>query len=121
MTLNLLAATMMFEGRLGCSTRPRQLAVLLFSVIFVGTILLSRQYYGALFRLGPSASPQNLNALPTEPVVFALIMYSESSAKEGAILMKVLLHLNRSSICIKLLDIVCYHVHDATPPVPYHL
>lgn len=26
---------------------------------------------------------------PVEPVVFALIMYSESSAKEGAILLKV--------------------------------
>jgi hypothetical protein len=31
---------------------------------------------------------------PVEPVVFALIMYSVSSAKEGAILLKVLLGLD---------------------------
>lgn len=85
----------MYEGRLGCSTRPRQLVVLLFAVTFVTIILLSRQYYGALFGLYQSAPSQNAlsvaNQHSGEPVVFALIMYSESSAKEGAILMKVLL------------------------------
>jgi len=40
----------------------------------------------------PLISPQNTVAtapFTVEPVVFALIMYSENSAKEGAILIKV--------------------------------
>ena len=116
----------MYEGRLGCSTRPRQSVVLLFAVTFVTIILLLPQYYGALFGLDPTASHQNAlsaaNQHSREPVVFALIMYSESSAKEGAILMKVLLNLNKSRIWImKVLAVVCHHVHNSTPPLPYHL
>jgi hypothetical protein len=80
---------------MGASTRPRHMVALLFAVAFVAIILFSRQSYGALFGVAnPSVSPQNAlsaNQIPQEPVVFALIMYSESSAKEGAILMKVLL------------------------------
>jgi hypothetical protein len=83
----------MYEGRMGY-TQLRHLLALLFAVAFVAIILFSRQSYGALFGLDPSVSPQNAlssaNQIPDEPVVFALIMYSESSAKEGAILMKVL-------------------------------
>jgi hypothetical protein len=75
--------------------------VLLFAVIFVVIILFSRrpflaepeppELYGA--PLGLHASATLAQHRSAEPVVFALIMYSESSAIEGAILMKVLLQL----------------------------
>jgi len=40
----------------------------------------------------PTATPvmQTEGVHPVEPVVFALLMYSETSAKEGAILLKVM-------------------------------
>jgi hypothetical protein len=78
--------------RTGCSPRPRHLLALLVAVAFVAIMLFSRQSHGGLFGHDPSVSPQNdlsANQVPDEPVVFALIMYSEGSAEEGAILMKV--------------------------------
>ena len=43
------------------------------------------------FSLENGAAPDSSTAVQTvEPVVFALIMYSEGSAREGAILLKVL-------------------------------
>jgi hypothetical protein len=82
------------EGRMGCSTRPRQIMALLLAVTFLAIVWFSQQSYGALFGLDPSVSPQDAltfaNQPQAEPVVFALIMYSETSAKEGAILIKVL-------------------------------
>jgi hypothetical protein len=84
----------MYEGRLGYRTRPRRLVILLLAATFIVIVLFSRHHF-------PPAEPaQSLGAPhagplaqypPVEPVVFALIMYSEGSATEGAILLKVLL------------------------------
>ena len=86
---------------MGYRTRPRRLMVLLFAAIFVVIILFSRRPFLAEPEFSDSyGAPPGLHASATlaqrrsaEPVVFALIMYSESSAIEGAILMKVLLQL----------------------------
>jgi hypothetical protein len=59
---------------------------LLFAAAFATIVLLSRHPIGTSLGLHSSSPPQN-TAL--EPVVFALIMFSESSATEGAILLKV--------------------------------
>jgi hypothetical protein len=91
---------------------------LLLAVVFVAIILLSQKHlhappYQALHPqtqvapashkgLPPSTitvtAPPVVQTIlvepPVEPVVFALIMYSVSSAKEGAILLKVLLGLD---------------------------
>lgn len=86
----------MYEGRLGYRTRPRRLVILLLAATFIVIVLFSRHHFpaepaqspGALFRPhADSLAPHP----PVEPVVFALIMYSEGSATEGAILLKVLL------------------------------
>jgi hypothetical protein len=63
--------------------------LLLFAAAFVTIVLFSRhsQSYGAPLGFHSSASPQNAAFL--QPVAFALIMFSEASAKEGAILLKV--------------------------------
>jgi hypothetical protein len=62
--------------------------LLLFAAAFVTIVLFSRhsQSYGAPLGFHSSASPQNAAFL--QPVAFALIMFSEASAKEGAILLK---------------------------------
>jgi hypothetical protein len=77
-----------YEGRMAYRTRPRRLMLLLFAAAFVTIVLFSRhsQSYGAPLGFHSSASLQNA----ASPVVFALIMFSEASAKEGAILLKVL-------------------------------
>jgi hypothetical protein len=84
----------MYDGRLAMRTRPpRRLMFLLFAAVFVTIILLSRHPFlaepmGASLGLHSPFSSQNAPAA-VEPVVFALIMFSESSAAEGAILLKV--------------------------------
>jgi hypothetical protein len=70
---------------------------LLFAAAFATIILFSRnpllaEPMGASLGFHSLSPPQN-GAM--EPVVFALIMFSESSATEGAILLKVLSY----SIC----------------------
>jgi hypothetical protein len=89
----------MYEGRLAYRSRPRRLMVLLFAALFVIIILFSRQPFVAEpephesrgAALGFHATSPIAQHRHVEPVVFALVMYSESSATEGAILMKVLL------------------------------
>ena len=78
----------MYDGRLAVRTRPRRLMFLLFAAAFITIILFSRNPLpmGASLGFHLSSPPQN-GAM--EPVVFALIMFSESSATEGAILLKV--------------------------------
>jgi hypothetical protein len=81
----------MYDGRLAVRTRPRRLMYLLFAAAFAMIVLFSRhpslaEPVGASLGLHSPSPPQN-TAL--EPVVFALIMFSESSATEGAILLKV--------------------------------
>jgi hypothetical protein len=81
----------MYDGRLvAVRSRPRRLMFLLFAAVLATIVLFSRHLaepIGASLGLHSlSTSPQN-TAL--EPVVFALIMFSESSATEGAILLKV--------------------------------
>jgi hypothetical protein len=83
--------------------------VLLFAATVTTLVLFSQraflseyiQSYRASLVLNPPNSPQDTITLtplvaqpvvverPMEPVVFGLIMYSETSAKEGAILLKV--------------------------------
>ncbi len=90
------ASSPMYDGRLAMRTRPpRRLMFLLFAAVFVIIILLSRHPFlaepmGASLGLHSPFSSQNPASLAAaEPVVFALIMFSESSATEGAILLKV--------------------------------
>lgn len=90
----------MYDGRLTVRTRPRRLMFLLFAAAFVTIILFSRnplltEPMGASLGFGSSSSPKN-SAM--EPVVFALIMFSESSATEGAILLKVPSYSNRIKV-----------------------
>jgi hypothetical protein len=78
----------MYDGRLGVRSRPRRLMFLLFAAAFAMIVLFSRhpslaEPIGASLGLHSSSTPA------VEPVVFALIMFSESSATEGAILLKV--------------------------------
>ena len=80
----------MFDGRLA-ARMPRRLMFLLVAVAFATVILFSRRPLlaeptGASLDLHSPSLPQNT---PLEPVVFALIIVSEDSAKEGAILLKV--------------------------------
>lgn len=62
---------------------------------------------------------------PVQPVVFALIMYSEVSAVEGAVLLKVLnstsLFLDPLSCVTQPSSSVRYHVHLTTPPFSHRL
>jgi hypothetical protein len=81
----------MYDGRLAVRTRPRRLMFLLFAAAVATIILFSRhpllaEPMAASLGLHSSSLAQN-SAL--EPVVFALIMFSEASATEGAILLKV--------------------------------
>jgi hypothetical protein len=80
-----------YDGRLAVRTRPRRLMFLLFAAAFATIVLFSRHSFltepiGASLGFHSSSPPQNI---AMEPVVFALIMFSESSATEGAILLKV--------------------------------
>ena len=82
----------MYDGRLAVRSRPRRLMFLLFAAAFATIVFFSRhpllaEPIGAKLGLhSPSALTQHTAG---EPVVFALIMFSESSATEGAILLKV--------------------------------
>jgi hypothetical protein len=90
------------DGQRPLRTRPRRLLILLFAAAVATLLLLSQRPllsgYVQPYRASPSSRPaisQNV-VTPTvaiehavEPVVFALIMHSEVSAKEGAILLKV--------------------------------
>ena len=98
-----------YDGRRPLRTRPRRLLIPLFAwavsilLLFSQRALLSKyiQPYRALPAHRPSisqniVSPTGFPVTPTvdaedvvEPVVFALLMHSEVSAKEGAILLKV--------------------------------
>ena len=82
---------LMYDGRLPFRVRPRHLMILLFTAVVAILVLFS-----LLSESSPdqptSVSPQNavtITSSTVEPVVFALIMYSGNSAREGAILLKV--------------------------------
>jgi len=82
----------MYDARLAVRKRPRRFMFLLFAAAFSTIILLSRhslfaEHMGAA-SLGPH-SPSPLQNTAVEPVNFALIMFTENSANEGAILVKV--------------------------------
>lgn len=93
----------MYDGRLTARSLPRRLMFLLIAVASASIILFSRhplfaESTVASLGLHVSCPPQNTPLLdspnapqntPLEPVVFALIMVRERSAKEGAILLKV--------------------------------
>ena len=86
----------MVDGRLAVRSRPRRLMFLLFAAAIATIILFSRhpslaEPIGATLGLHSSFTPSQ--GTMVEPVVFALIMFSESSATEGAILLKVKLFL----------------------------
>lgn len=112
----------MYDGRLAARTRPRRSMFVLFAAALATIILFSRhplfaEPTEASLGLDLPSPPQNAPLLdlpnppqdtpflhsppppqniPLEPVVFALIVFSENSAKEGAILLKVPSYLNRS-------------------------
>ena len=88
-----------YDGRRSSfRTRPRRLLVLLFVAalaviaVFLERYLLSEPSESPLY---PSLPDTLQNVVPpsaiqpVEPVVITLIMYSEDSAREGAILLKV--------------------------------
>jgi hypothetical protein len=86
-----IQATQMYDSRLPVRTRPRRFTFLLLAAALATIILFSRHSLftspmGTSLGLHSPSSPQNI---AMEPVVFALIMFSESSATEGAILLKV--------------------------------
>lgn len=118
--LQATVATPMKDGRLAVRTRPRRLMFLLFAAALATIILFSRhslltEPMGATLGLNSPSSPQNT---AVEPVVFALIMFSESSAMEGAILLKVKLFLSTLS-CVWLTTVVRDNVRVTTRPFPY--
>lgn len=78
----------MYDGRLVVRTRPRRLMFLLFAAAFATIILFSR-YPSLADPMGSSLGHYSPSLVAVEPVTFALIMFSESSATEGAILLKV--------------------------------
>jgi fatty acid desaturase len=82
-----------YDGRMAFRTRPRRLMLLLFAAVFLTIVLFSRheptQSYGASLGFAPQAPHDVASLARLHPVVFALIMYSEASAMEGAILVKV--------------------------------
>jgi hypothetical protein len=88
-----------YDSRLPFRARPRHLMLLLLAAAAATLILLSQHPLLSESSLNPrpSISLKNGAALDyatvvqtVEPVVFALIMYSEASAREGAVLLKVL-------------------------------
>jgi hypothetical protein len=96
-------------GRRPLRTRPRRLLALLFAAAVALLFLFSKypllseqiQTYRAFVTSRPSTSQKIVSPLGShvvplvvvehavEPVVFALLMHSEVSAKEGAVLLKV--------------------------------
>jgi len=98
------------DGRRPFRARPRRLMMLLFAAAVATLVLFSQRsliseyfqpYQASLIphplippsSAAPTATPVMQTEVverPVEPVVFALLMYSETSAKEGAILLKVL-------------------------------
>lgn len=78
----------MYDGRLVVRSRPRRLMFLLFAAAFATIILFSR-YPSLSDPMGSSLGLYSPSLVTVEPVTFALIMFSESSATEGAILLKV--------------------------------
>ena len=95
------------DGRWPFRIRPLRLMILLFAAAAATLVLFSQHPllsgythpYQVSLVPRPSTALQNSATTPTvqtedlkrpvEPVVFALLMYSETSAKEGAILLKV--------------------------------
>lgn len=99
------------DGRRPFRARPRRLMILLFATAVATLVLFSQRpliseyfqpYQDSLIprplipskdSATPTATPVMQTEVaehPVEPVVFALLMYSETSAKEGAILLKVM-------------------------------
>lgn len=85
-----------YDNRLPFRAKPRHLMFLLFAAAVATLLLLSQLPFFSSPNSRPSISAINGAALNSstavrtvEPVVFALIMYSESSAREGAVLLKV--------------------------------
>jgi hypothetical protein len=108
-----------YEARQHLRARPRRVMIFLFVAAFLSVILFSQQhpfsadyvrhdegpldsqtlFASDLYESLPLPPNTVVTASPSmhtvvvephvEPVVFALVMYSESSAKEGAILLKV--------------------------------
>lgn len=84
-----------YDGRRSFRTKPRRLIVLLFVAAVAIIALFSERHLLSESSINPGLpdSLQNVappNAIQTvEPVVITLIMYSEDSAREGAILLKV--------------------------------
>lgn len=137
-----------YDGRNPLRTRPRRFMALIFAAGFAIVILLSQhpllaeytQSYRSSLDAHASDSPTDMITAPSsvhtvtveverqlEPVVFALLMFSENSAKEGAILLKVpafplefffsiQIGLNNKSS-----RLVRDNVHQSTPPFPHRL
>ena len=98
-------ATPIYDGRLVARSlrRPGRLMILLFAAAFATIILFSRHILPAELTGDPLDlhlppplqntpflhSPNPPQNAPLEPVVFSLIVFSESSAMEGAIMLKV--------------------------------
>jgi hypothetical protein len=80
----------LYDGRLPFRVRPRQM-ILLFAVAITTLILFSQRslFLESSLDYRPPVSSPFAAVQATEPVVFALIMYSEDSAREGAVLLKV--------------------------------
>ena len=116
----------MHDARLAVRKRPRQFMFLLFGAAFSIIILLSRYSSFAepmeATSLGPH-SPSPFQNTAVEPVNFALIMFTENSATEGAILVKVsyLSNFECKSRLANKEEKVCHNVRDAATPLPYHL
>ena len=85
----------LYDDRRSFRARSRHLIILLFGAAVAALVFFSQHSLlsESLLDPRPLISPQNTVATApstvVEPVVFALIMYSENSAKEGAILIKV--------------------------------
>ena len=82
--------SLLYDGRLPFRVRPRQM-ILLFAVAIATLVLFSQLclFSESPLDYRPPVSSPFAAVQVTEPVVFALIMYSENSAREGAILLKV--------------------------------
>ncbi len=82
--------SLLYDGRLPFRVRPRQM-ILLFAAAITTLVLFSQRslFLESSLDNRPPVSSPFAAVQTTEPVVFALIMYSENSAREGAILLKV--------------------------------
>ena len=115
-------------GRLPFRTR-RRVTFLLVAAAFVSILLYSQQPLGEKYpracqsldpqitcvpelqvdyppltvtitRTAPPTTKTVIVEPPVQPVVFSLVMYSESSAKEGAVFLKVHIWLSNSTLCL---------------------